>query len=313
MMASLLLLAMGLLGSAICAGSETGYYALNPLKLRVAAVSSRLAALLMRITRPPHAFLTMLLVGNNVANYLTVSAGVAFLALVSVPQPELVATIALTPVTFVLGEVGPKQFVLHNPLGIMLRVTPLLAILRVIFAPLTFLIGALGRLLAREDADAVAGRRHLAALLLEGTRAGHNEAPVLQAALRALESEGKGLSPWLRTDLPVLYAGIPLPDARVALARTSDTLALLERRGKLPGLLLGSRLVHGASSTPVEPLAVDLPLLAPDLDLSDALAQLRAKGISFALVGTERAWDGVLDLEHALSLLLRPEIRSSHA
>ena len=312
MTASLLLLIAGLAGSALCAGTETGYYALNPLKLRVRAASSRLAALLLRLTRPPHAFLTMLLIGNNVANYLTVSAGVALLAAWTVPQPELIATLVLTPVTFLLGEVGPKQFVLHNPLGILLRVTPLLVVQRVLLAPLTFLIGVLGKLLAREDAEAIAGRRHLAALLLEGGRAGHGEAPVLQAALRALESEGRGLGPFLRTDLPLLYAGMPLSDARVALARPSDTLALLERRGRLPGLLLGTRLVHEAPTVPLEPLAVDLPLLSPELDLADALAQLRAEGVSFALVGTEQAWDGVLDLEHALSLLLRPEIRSAH-
>lgn len=313
MLSSFLLLLLGLLGSALCAGTETGYYALNPLKLRVAAAASRIAALLVRMTRPPHAFLTMLLVGNNVANYLTVSAGVSLLALASVPQPELVATLALTPLTFVFGEVGPKQFVLHNPLGVLLRVTPVLAFFRVLLAPLTFIIGMLGQLLARSDADAVAGRRHLAALLLEGTRAGHNEAPVLQAALRALESEGKGLTPWLRTDLPLLYAGIPMAEARNTLARSADTLALLERRGAMPGLLLGTRLVHCAPTQAIEPLAVNLPLLSPELDLADALAQLRAEGVSFALVGTEQAWDGVLDLEHALSLLLRPEIRSSHA
>ena len=41
MTASLLLLIAGLAGSALCAGTETGYYALNPLKLRVRAASSR--------------------------------------------------------------------------------------------------------------------------------------------------------------------------------------------------------------------------------------------------------------------------------
>lgn len=313
MTASLLLLLLGLAGSALCAGTETGYYALNPLKLRVEAARSRVAAVLMRITRPPHAFLTLLLVGNNVANYLTISAGVALLAAWAVPQPEFVATLILTPVTFLLGEVGPKQFVLSNPQGLLLRVTPVLALLRVVLLPFTVVIGALGRLVAREDAEAVTGRRHLAALLLEGGRGAHGEAPVLQAALRALESEGKGLRPFLRTDLPLLYAGIPLPDARVALARTMDTLALLERRGKLPGLLLGTRLVHEAPTVPLESLAMDLPLLSPELDLADALAQLRSEGVSFALVGTDQHLDGILDLEHALSLLLLPEIRPTHA
>ena len=313
MTASLLLLLIGLAGSALCAGTETGYYALNPLKLRMQAARSRLAAVLMRITRPPHAFLTMLLVGNNVANYLTISAGVALLAAWTVPQPEFVATLILTPITFLLGEVGPKQFVLHNPLGILTRVTPVLALMRIVLLPFTVIVGAIGRLVAREDAEAATGRRHLAALLLEGGRGAHGEAPVLQAALRALESEGKGLRPFLRSDLPLLYAGIPLPDARVALARTTDTLALLERRGKLPGLLLGTRLVHESPAVALEPLAVDLPLLDPGLDLADALAQLRAEETSFALVGTEQTLDGILDLEHALSLLLRPEIRPTHA
>lgn len=303
---ALLLLGVGLLLSALCAGTETAYYASNPLKLRMAASEQRLAAVLERITRPPHAFLTMLLVGNNAANYLTISAGVALLVEWSVPQPELAATIALTPLTFVLGEVGPKQSVLHHPLGMLLRFTPVLVVMRVVLAPVTVVLGTLGRVLARADADAVAGRRHLAALLLEGTRTGDGQAAVLQAALRALESEGQGLRPWLRTDMPLLHATITLPEARARLARTRDTLALLERRPGLPMLLLGTRLVHEAPTVPLLSLAVELPRLDVSLDLADALAHLRAEGVSFALVSDEQDLVGVLDLEHALSLLLSP-------
>lgn len=304
------LLVFGLAMSAVCAGTETGYYALNPLKLRVVAAHSKLAELLVKLTRSPHGFLTMLLVGNNLANYLVMSAGVSLLAALAWPQPEFLATLLLTPLTFVLGEVGPKQRVLQQPLTSLLRLTPVLAGMRVLLAPVVWPLSVGSRALSHDPSEGLAGRRHLAALLMEGTGERGGQAPIMQAALRALESEGKGLRLWMRRDLPVLPPQTSLALARAELARSKDTVAVLERKGRAPAILFGTRLVHQAASVPVESLAVEVPTLGVDLDLSDALAKLRDQGVSFALVGEAGAWEGVFDLEYALSLLLRPDGRT---
>ncbi len=308
----LLLLALAL--SALFAGSETGYYAMNPLRLRLQAGRSRWAAVLARVVRPPSAFLTMLLVGNNVANDLAVFAGVSLVAAAGIEQPEIWATLMLTPLVFLFGEVAPKQIVLGDPLRLLLGATPLLGLFRLLLLPVTAPIVGLAHLFSREDAEAIAGRRHLAALLLEGGRhPSSGTAPVLVAALRALQSQGKGLQPFLRRDLPLLYANIPLADARIAIAHTRDALALLDRPGRPPGLLLGTHLVLAEPGTAPSALALDLPVLPPDLDLAEALTELRDLGRSFALVGEVGEVDSVLDLEYALSLLLSRDAGVTHA
>jgi cyclin M-like protein len=308
----LLLVLLALVASALFAGSETGYYALNPLQLRLLASESRMAAILVRVVRPPSSFLTMLLVGNNLANNLAVSASIALLVDLQISRPELWAPLLLTPVVFLFGEVGPKQFVLGDPLRSLLRITPVLAIFRVLLLPVTLPVGLIGRLLSREDVQAVAGRRHLAALLTEGGRSDHGEAPVMVAALRALESQGKGLRPYMRADFPLLYARIPLGDARAILAQTPDTLALIERPGRQPALVLGTRLVHQPAAAATVDLALDLPLLSPDLDLADALDEMHRLGVPFALIGQGTTLEGVLDLEYTLSLLLHHESNVTH-
>jgi CBS domain containing-hemolysin-like protein len=306
-MTDLMLLLLALAGSALFAGSETGYYALNPLKLKLLAGDNRLAALCSRTIRPAGAFLIMLLVGNNLANNLAVAASVGLLAGWNLSNPELWSTLLLTPIVFLFGEVGPKQFVLGDPQRSLLRATPFLLVFRILLLPVTYPIGLIASLLNREDAQAVIGRRHLAALLLEGGRSSHGEAPVLLAALRALESQGKGLRPYLRTDFPLLSPRLSGGAARAILAQTRDTLGLVDRIGKAPGLLLGTRLVHTPAHQNIADIALDLPQFSPDLDLAEALVQMRAHGASFALVGRAGKYEGLLDLEFTLSLLLPSE------
>ena len=306
-MSDFFLLLLALAGSALFAGSETGYYALNPLKLKLLAGDRKLAAVCARVIRPAGAFLIMLLVGNNLANNLAVAAAVGLLASWGMANPELWSTLLLTPIVFLFGEVGPKQFVLGDPQRSLLHATPFLGICRILLLPVTYPVGLIANLLNREDSQAVIGRRHLTALLLEGGRSDHGEAPVLVAALRALESQGKGLCPFLRTDFPLMSPRLSGAAARATLAQTKDTLGLVDRIGQAPGLLLGTRLVHAPASQSIAEIAFDLPRFSPDLDLAEALVRLRSHGASFALVGETGKYEGVLDLEFTLSLLLPSE------
>jgi hypothetical protein len=311
-LSELALLLFALAASALFAGSETGYYALNPLKLKLLAGDQRLAAVCARVIRPSGAFLIMLLVGNNVATNLAVAASIAFLADRGAQNPELWATLLLTPIVFLFGEVGPKQFVLGDPIRSLLRATPFLIVFRLLLLPVTYPVGLLAGLLNREDSHAVIGRRHLAALLLEGGRRVHGEAPVMVAAFRALESQGKGLRPFLRTDFPLLSPNSSASVARAALAQTPDTLGLLDRLDKAPGLLLGTRLVHLPANARLSEVAIDLPQLRIEMDLAEALVEMRGSGASFALVGQDGRFEGILDLEFTLSLLLPSDTNTSH-
>jgi len=132
-----LCLAGALLGVALSAfysGSETGLYCIDRLRLRIDAQrGDRRAAGIARLVEDHHNTLSTLLVGNNIANYIT-TALVAHLLVVatdaSASASELYTTAIVTPTLFVFGEVVPKTLYQRHA-GAFLRLTaPLLMFTR---------------------------------------------------------------------------------------------------------------------------------------------------------------------------------------
>lgn len=307
---ALLLLGLGLAVSALCSGSETGLYALNPLKLRHSARGSATAALLLRVLRSPAGFLATLLVANNAANDALVHAAIALLAAAGVPDAPLWATLALTPVVFLFGEMLPKQWMAVHAASAMPALAWPLAALRLLLLPVTLPLVLLARLFeGRSEEAAVLGRQQWAALLREGEGSAPGEARVMRAALRALESRGRGLAPFLRPGVPLLPRGAPRERVDAAFAAPGAGFVLVERGERAPAVLTGARWLRAAAAEP-DPAGLAAPLLAlePDCDLADALAAMRRAGVALAWVpaAEAKAAGGLLDLEYALSLLTAP-------
>lgn len=298
-----LLLLLGTAGSALCAGAETGYYVLNPVQLRHLAREDRRAAVLERVVRSPAGFLAALLVGNNLANNLAVHAGLGLGRAAGLSETEAgaAATLVLTPLLFLLGEVGPKRHLLRDGLRRMLRLAPLLALLRLLLLPVTGPLAAVVRAVGGVPEEGL-GRRHLLALL----RAGRGGGGAVTAAARALEASRAGLGPFLRRDLPLLDPAEGRLVLAQRLAATRDGLGLVRRPGRPPGLLAAERLALLPAGVPVEAAVEEPVVLPPDVDLAGALAELRRRQAGLALVGRPGAWSGVLDLEEVLARLLRP-------
>jgi len=301
----LLILLLALAASAVFAGAEIGLYSFNPLVLRTLAPTSRRAAFLEHSARRPAGFLCTLLVGNNLANFLVSHSGVRLLAAAGVEQTGLFATLVLTPLVFVFAEVGPKQWVLRDPLHRTLLLAPLLSFSRVLFAPLTLPLVAGLKWVAPRDERALA-RHQFAALLYRSPRSGVERDRVLVAAWRALQARGRGLRPFL-SEVPILAPNCGREQALTTLAASPSGLALIERSGRLPGLLRAPILVASRGGERPAGLAEDLPWFPSDLDLAQALGRLRALGVSRALVGRPGAWEGICDLEGILAGLLAPQ------
>ncbi|MBC8327420.1 MAG: DUF21 domain-containing protein [Planctomycetes bacterium] len=304
-MIPVLVLLVALLGSAIFAGAETGYYATPALRLRMLARTSRRAAWLERISRSPTAWLCTLLVGNNLANDAAVHAAIAICQRIPGIDPHLIATVVLTPVVFLVGEVGPKQMLLARPLERSVALAPALVLSRVLLWPLVAPVAALLRRL-RLESDTPLGRHEIATVLMDGHGA-PGGARAAQAARRALDSRGRGLEPFLRTELPVVAEDASLEEARRLLAASPDALGLLAQRDGGFSLLRGERLAIAGSGRRPADLAEEMPQLEPDLDLSQALERLRAAQSSVALVGRPGDWRGICDLEFILGRLLASE------
>jgi len=304
MSSMLLLLLLALAASAIFAGSETGFYGLNRLRLRQLAEHSWTAGLLARSTASASGFLAALLLGNNLANSLAVQSGVGLLEEWGVGHAELWTTILLTPLLLLVGELLPKAWMMGRPARMVGLALPL-ALCRLLFLPFTLPLAWLATRLQGGAAANALERRQLEALLHEGRRQAPGEARVMQAALRALDSRGRGLDPFLRMDLPILPQKMTHANALHSLAQSRDGIALLRLPGGRWGLLRAQALLDAPPRQSLASLAVTLPVLPRSIDLGGALVRLRGLRAGFATV-EGKGPAAVLDLEYAVAMLVAP-------
>lgn len=287
------LILIALAVSAFFAGSETGYYSLNPLRLRHEANESRSAALLFRVVKNPFAFLAALLIGNNIANDIVMQIGSSLLG------SEIYAVVFLTPIVFFFCEMWPKQWMLAHPSRLVWFALPL-ALVRVFLWPLTTPLSWLMKRVDRDNEGSLA-RGHFVELLYESQRQAPAESRVMSAALRAISSRGKGLQPYLRYDLPRLDRGASIQQARAAIEKQSDAKALLLNENGPPSLLFGSRLIDRDSTESILNCSDALISLPIDSDLTAAVRHLQIYGLSHAWVIPEKGDAGLFDLEYALA------------
>ena len=107
------LFAVGVYLSAFFSGSETAYYRLSPLRVAVEAeAGDKAAGRILWFMRRPAEFVSTVLIGNNVANYVvTLASGLGLGLVVADPSDaaEIGATLLISPVVFLLGELVPKN------------------------------------------------------------------------------------------------------------------------------------------------------------------------------------------------------------
>ena len=288
------LLLIALVTSAFFAGSETGYYSLNPLRLRYEANESKGAALLFRVVKNPFAFLAALLIGNNMANDVVMQIGSHLLG------SEIYAVIFLTPIVFFFCEMWPKQWMLAQPSRLIWFSLPL-ALVRIILWPLTTPLSWLMKRIDDGGHEGSLARGHFVELLYESQQQAPAESRVMSAALRAISSRGQGLEPYLRYDLPRLDEGASIQQARAAIEEQAEAKALLIHEDGPPSLLFGSLLIDRGSMESILSCSETLISLPIDTDLTAAVRHLQIYGLSHAWVIPEKGDAGLFDLEYALA------------
>jgi CBS domain containing-hemolysin-like protein len=147
------ILLIGLLLSAMFSGTEIGFYRVPKIRLQIDAIGGdRTAKRLFWLTNRPSLFVATTLVGNNLANYLCSFGAVLLIEMLlreSGGFGEMVATLMLTPLLFVYGELMPKYLFMNAPNQFLRRVIPFFLIFVPIFYPISFFLEQLNRLLAR--------------------------------------------------------------------------------------------------------------------------------------------------------------------
>jgi putative hemolysin len=148
---SLILFVVGLLLSALFSGSETGFYRVTRVRLLLDGLGGdSIARSLLWLTNNPALFVATSLVGNNLANYLTSFAVVLGMRDLIAGQDhiaEMLAPVVLSPLIFVYGELLPKQLFFYAPNRLLRQTGPLFLCFAVVFAPISAILWALGRVL----------------------------------------------------------------------------------------------------------------------------------------------------------------------
>ena len=179
---SMLLFFYGLKLSAFFSGSETGFYRVSTLQLTLEKQrGDGVASRLFHFVAHPERFVTTTLVGNNVANYITTLAIGLFVGALwenSSGTPEIAATLVLTPVIFVFGELIPKSLYYRAPMSLLRSGSVGFRVFYYLFLPISYPLILISRFVSRfsnsekRPLEIVFGRNRLYGVLEAGQREG---------------------------------------------------------------------------------------------------------------------------------------------
>jgi len=126
--------------SAFFSSSETGMMSLNRYRLKhLSKKGHRSAQRAERMLARPDRLLGTILVGNNIANILAASIATVVATRIWGDAGIAIATVALTIVVLIFGEITPKTFAAIRPEAIAFRVTFILYFLQRLLYPLVWL------------------------------------------------------------------------------------------------------------------------------------------------------------------------------
>ena len=128
--------------SAYFSATETAFTSLNRIRLKTRADSgSRRAAKTLELAEEYDKLLSTILIGNNIVNITATT--------VSTVLGPTVATVALTIIILVFGEITPKSLSKERPEDFAMFAQPLLRVFMVVFTPLNFLFSQWKRLMSK--------------------------------------------------------------------------------------------------------------------------------------------------------------------
>jgi Mg2+/Co2+ transporter CorB len=132
--------------SAFFSGSETALTASSRAKLKTQADKGSLGAkAAMTVTEDRERMIGALLLGNNIVNILSASLATALLTRIFGDSGVAFATMAMTALVLIFGEVLPKTLAITFPEAVATKVAPPIRILIVIFSPVVSTVRALVR------------------------------------------------------------------------------------------------------------------------------------------------------------------------
>lgn len=132
--------------SGFFSGSETALTAASRAKLKTQAdKGSRGAVAAMQVTEDNERMIGAILLGNNVVNILSASLATALLTRILGDSGVAFATLGMTILVLIFGEVLPKTLAITFPEAVATRVAPVIRVLIFVFSPIVTVVRALVR------------------------------------------------------------------------------------------------------------------------------------------------------------------------
>ncbi len=132
--------------SAFFSGSETALTGASRGKLRSQADrGSRGATTALNVTEDSERMIGAILLGNNVVNILAASLATALLTRAFGDSGVALATLGMTMLVLVFGEVLPKTIAITYPEAVAARVAPVIRLMILVFSPIVMVVRSLVR------------------------------------------------------------------------------------------------------------------------------------------------------------------------
>jgi Mg2+/Co2+ transporter CorB len=311
--------------SAFFSGSETALTASSRAKLKgLADKGSRGAEAAMAVTEDRERMIGALLLGNNIVNILSASLATTLLTRLFGDSGVALATLAMTALVLIFGEVMPKTVAITFPEPVATRVAPVIRVLIVIFSPIVTVVRLLVRgilrlfgLKADEGSAMLALREEIAGAIALGHSEGAVEKEDRDRLLGALDLSHRTVDEIMRhrrqiemidADLPpdeIITRVLASPHTRLPIYRDSDDniLGVVHAKDLLREV---DRLVRGEEGQGIAALDIEKvamkPYFIPDTTtLDEQMREFLARRTHFALVVDEYgALQGLITLEDIL-------------
>ncbi len=140
---TIIVMALLVLMSSYFSATETAFSSLNKTRLKtLSEKGNKRAASTLALSEKYDRLLSTVLIGNNIVNILLASMATVFFIRVmrgNVQTGTTVATVVVTVVVLIFGEISPKSLAKESPENFAMFSTPIIRFFIVILYPLTFL------------------------------------------------------------------------------------------------------------------------------------------------------------------------------
>ena len=146
----LIVIIVGVMGSAFFSSSETALTSLNVFKIRQMEENRvENSSLVRKLTDDIGKVLTSILIGNNIVNIATTTVATIFFTDLFGPSGAIISTIVLTLTILIFGEVTPKNIASSSSEKVALKVAKPIKFFDFILKPMSFFLQAITNFLTR--------------------------------------------------------------------------------------------------------------------------------------------------------------------